>query len=317
MTRVAILDDFQNVALRLADWSEIAKRAEITLFADNLRETERVVERLQPFDVIVAMRERTPFSRDRIEALPNLRLLVTTGMWNRAIDVAAAAERGIVVCGTESSRHAPVELTWALILGLARHVAAEDAAMRAGGWQTTLGMELHGKTLGVLGMGRLGTEVARIGQAFGMRCIAWSQNLTPARCAELGVAYASKDEFFASADILTIHVVLSDRTRNLIGRGELAKMKRTALLVNTSRGAIVDTEALLAALHAGTIGGGAIDVYDEEPLPQTHPLRRAPRTLLTPHIGITTEDNYRTYYTHAVEDILAYVNGNPIRMLKP
>ena len=315
MTRVAILDDFQNVALRLADWSEVAKDAEITVFSDNLRETERVVERLRPFDIIVAMRERTPFSRERLEALRNLRLLVTTGMWNRAIDVVAATERGIVVCGTESSRHAPVELTWALILGLARHVAAEDASMRAGGWQSTLGVELHGKTLGVLGLGRLGTEIARIGQAFGMRCIAWSQNLTAERCAQLGVAYASKDDFFASSDILTIHVVLSDRTRGLIGRDELATMKRTALLVNTSRGAIVDTEALLAALHAGAIGGVAIDVYDEEPLPHAHPLRHAPRTLLTPHIGITTEDNYRTYYTQAVEDILAFTRGKPIRVL--
>lgn len=312
---VAILDDFQNVALTLADWSRHLSGARITVFNDNIADNVRVVRRLLPFDVIVAMRERTPFPRERLEALPNLRLLVTTGMWNRVIDMDAARERGIIVCGTESSREAPVELTWALILGLARHIAAEDATMRSGGWQTKVGTELHGLTLGVLGLGRLGTEVARIGKAFGMRCIAWSQNLTAARCDEAGVTYASKNAFFSSADVLTVHVVLSDRTRGLIGRHELELMKPTALLINTSRAGIVDTGALIAALVKETIAGAAIDVYDDEPLPSDHPLRHTPRTLLTPHIGITTERNYRLYYTQAVEDIAAFARGNPIRVL--
>lgn len=313
--RIAVLDDFQNVALQMADWSVLAPGCEITVFNDNIRDTKRVIERLAPFDIVVAMRERTPLPRERLERLPNLQLLITTGMWNRAIDMDAARERGVMVCGTESSREAPVELAWAMILGLARNIAAEDHAMRRGAWQTQIGVELRGRTLGIMGLGRLGTEVARIGSAFGMQCIAWSQNLTPSRCEENGVAYTEKDTFFRTADVLSLHVVLSERTKNIVGARELALMKPAALLINTSRGGLVDTDALIAALNEGRIGGAAIDVYDEEPLASDHPLRSAPHTLLTPHIGITTLQNYRLYYSQIVEDIAAFQRGAPIRVL--
>jgi phosphoglycerate dehydrogenase-like enzyme len=315
--RIAVLDDFQNVALHMADWSVLAAGSDVTVFNDNIRETADVVERLAPFDIVVAMRERTPLPRERLERLPNLKLLVTTGMWNSAIDMQAASERNVTVCGTESSREAPVELTWAMILGLARNIVAEDEAMRRGDWQTHVGIDLHGLTLGILGLGRLGIEVARIGKAFGMQCIAWSQNLTPSRCAEIGVTYAGKDAFFRTADVLSLHVVLSERTRHIVGAQQLALMKPEALLINTSRGGLVDTNALVAMLHEGRLGGAAIDVYDEEPLPADHPIRTAPRTLLTPHIGITTKRNYRLYYSQIVEDIVAFQHGAPIRVLNP
>ena len=314
--RLAILNDFQGVALELADWGPVREHFEIDILRGVIEEKDRAAA-LAPYAAIVAMRERTPFPASLLERLPNLRLLVTTGMWNRAIDINAAESRGVVVCGTDSSRYAPVELTWALVLGLARHVHSEDASLRRGEWQKSIGMELHGKTLGVLGLGRLGREVARIGAAFGMRVIGWSPNLTEARAAEAGVQWVAREAFFAAADVLTIQLVLGETTRGLIGATELALMKPTALLVNTSRGAIVDEHALAAALRDGRIAGAAVDVYTTEPIPADHPLLAAPRTLLTPHIGITTRDNYRMYYQQAVEDVLAYLDGRPIRLLSP
>ena len=310
--RLAILNDFQRVALELADWSVVREHYDIDTF-DRMIAVEDRPAVLRPYEALVAMRERTPFPASLLERLPNLRLLVTTGMWNRAIDMPAAARLGIVVCGTESSVSAPIELAWALILGLARRIPVEDAALRRGEWQTGMGIELQGKTLAVLGLGRLGREMARIGRAFGMHVTAWSQNMTPQRAEQAGARFVSRDEFFATADVLTIHVVLSDRTRGLIGANELRMMKRTALLVNTSRGAIVDEEALVGALSDGAIGGAALDVYGVEPLPADHPLVKAPRTLLTPHIGITTDRNYRMYYTQAVEDISAFIQGRRLR----
>jgi phosphoglycerate dehydrogenase-like enzyme len=313
--KIAILDDHQGVALDAAPWHDLGGDAEIVAFADHVDRDDALADRLEPFDVVVAMRERTPFTRARLERLPNLRLLVTTGMRNASIDVAAAQERGIVVSGTGGVTAATAELTWALILALARHVPAEDRAMREGAWQRTVGIDLAGRTLGVVGLGNQGAPVAHIGRAFGMRVIAWSQNLTPERAAEHGAEAVSRDALLEQADVLTIHVKLSDRSRGLIGAAELARMKPTALLVNTSRGPIVDEAALVRALHDGTIGGAALDVYDTEPLPPDHPLRTAPHTVLTPHIGYVTQATYEVFYREAVEDVAAYLRGEPVRVL--
>jgi phosphoglycerate dehydrogenase-like enzyme len=274
-----------------------------------------VVERLAPFEVVVAMRERTPFTRARLERLDNLKLLVTTGMRNAAIDLQAAGERGVTVCGTGSLGPPTAELAWGLILALTRHIPAEDARMRAGGWQHTLGPELAGRTLGLVGLGRLGARMARIARAFEMETLAWSQNLTAERAAEAGAEAVAKDELFRRADVVSIHLVLSDRTRGLVGADGLALMKPTAYLVNTSRGPIVDEPALLDALHSGRIAGAGIDVYDTEPLPPSHPLRFAPNTVLTPHIGYVTTGTYEVFYREAVEDIAAWLAGAPVRVL--
>jgi phosphoglycerate dehydrogenase-like enzyme len=313
--RLAILDDFQGVALANGDWSKVAATFEIDVFRDWLPQGEERARVLAPYEVIVAMRERTPFPAVLIEALPNLKLLVTTGMWNRSIDHEAAARRGITVCGTGSSPQAPVELTWALILAAARHIAAEDASLRQGRWQTRVGTELHGKTLAVLGLGRLGRQVARIGQAFGMKVIAWSTNLTPERAAEAGVELVTKEELFRRADVLTLHVILGDRNRGIVGSKELALMKPTAILVNAARGPLVDEDALVAALESKRIACAALDVYDIEPLPPGHRLLRAPNTVLTPHVGITTDANYAVYYRDAAENVIAWLAGTPIRVV--
>jgi phosphoglycerate dehydrogenase-like enzyme len=313
--RLAILDDFQGVSLANGDWSKAAAVFDIQVFRDWLPQGEERARTLAPYEVIVAMRERTPFPAALIEALPNLRLLVTTGMWNRSIDHEAAARRGITVCGTGSSPQAPVELTWALILAAARHVVAEDASLRQGRWQSRVGTELHGKTLAVLGLGRLGRQVARIGQAFGMKVIAWSTNLTPERAAEAGAEYVSKDELFGRADVLTLHVILGDRNRGIAGRRELALMKPTAILVNAARGPLVDEAALIEALEKRRIACAALDVYDVEPLPKDHPLLAAPNTILTPHVGITTDANYAVYYREAAEDVAAWLAGTPVRVV--
>jgi phosphoglycerate dehydrogenase-like enzyme len=272
---------------------------------------------LAGFDVVVAMRERTPFPRSLLERLPRLRLLVTTGARNAAIDLAAAADRGVTVCSTGAHPTGPVELTWELILAVARHVPEEDAGVRAGGWQRTVGTDLVGATFGVVGLGRLGTRVARIGQAFGMDVVAWSQHLTDERAAEAGVRRVDRAELFGTADVVTVHLVLSDRTRGLVGRDELAAMKPGAILVNTSRGPIVDDAALLAALHEGRIGGAGLDVYDREPLPADAALRSAPRTVLTPHLGYVTRDTYTVFYRDAVEDVAAFLRGEPVREIRP
>ena len=316
MTRVAILDDYQAVALRLADWGSLP--ADVEVFRDHVADEAGVAARLADFDVVVAMRERTPFTRSLLARLPRLRLLVTTGMRNASIDLRAAAERGIRVCGTAGLPSPTAELTWALILALVRHVPREDRATRDGRWQETLGTTLSGKTLGVLGLGQLGSRVARVGRAFEMDVLAWSQNLTAERAAAAGATLAgSKDEVLARADVVTIHLVLSERTRGLLGARELALMRPTAYLVNTSRGPIVDEPALIAALRAGTIAGAGLDVYDEEPLPPDHPLRRLPNTVITPHLGYVTEETYRIFYPQAVEDVRAFLAGAPVRVLSP
>ena len=316
MTRVAILDDYQGVALLLADWSTLP--ADVTVFRDHLSNEADVAARLADFDVVVAMRERTPFPRTLIERLPRLRLLVTTGMRNASIDLYAAAERGVVVCGTGGVPSPTAELTWALILALLRHVPREDRATREGRWQETLGTTLAGRTLGVLGLGQLGARVARVGRAFEMEVLAWSQNLTAERAATVGATLAaSRDEVLVRSDIVTIHLVLSDRTRGLLDARELGLMRPTAYLINTSRGPIVVERALIAVLQAGAIAGAGIDVYDEEPLPLDHRLRRLPNTVITPHLGYVTEETYRVFYPQAVEDVRAFLGGTPVRVLRP
>jgi phosphoglycerate dehydrogenase-like enzyme len=317
MTRVAILDDYQNVAMGLADWSSLPAGTDVVAFRDHLHEPDAVAKRLADFDVVVAMRERTAFPRALLEKLPKLRLLVTTGMRNASIDVAAAAERGITVCGTSGLPYPTAELTWGLILDLFRRITVEDQATRQGRWQTTLGLGLNGKTLGVIGLGSLGSRVAKFGLAFEMQVLAWSQNLTAARAAEVGVSLVGKDELLARSDVVTIHLVLSDRTRGLVGARELGLMKRTAYLVNTSRGPIVDEAALIRALREGVIAGAGLDVFEPEPLPLDHPFLKLPNTVITPHLGYVTEETYRVFFAHALEDVQAFLRGQPVRVLRP
>lgn len=315
MTKVAVLDDYQGVAVEMADWSSLPDGVEVDVFSDHLSDEDEVSGRLRPYDAVVAMRERTPFRRSLLERLPNLRLLVTTGMRNASIDVAAANDNGITVCGTNGLPYPTAELTWGLILALARKIPTEDRATREGHWQVTMGEGLQGKTLGALGLGNLGSQVATVGVAFGMRVIAWSQNLTADRASQFGAELVSKEELLRSSDILTIHTILSRRTRGLIGADELAMMKRSAYLVNTSRGPIVDEEALIAALRSGAIAGAGLDVFDVEPLPLDHPLRSLPNTVLTPHMGYVTSETYRIFYGDAVEDIRAFLAGAPVRVI--
>ena len=316
--RVAILDDFQNAAKISADWSKVENQAQITVFNDHVKGLDAVTERLKDFDIIVIMRERTPFPKEQLERLPKLKLLATSGMVNRSIDLAAATQQGIVVSGTDNVGTTTSELTWGHILGLVRSIPQEDKATREGKWQTSLGTGLAGKTLGVLGLGKVGSRVAKIGLAFGMNVIAWSQNLTEARCAEVGVKYAgSKQALLSNADVITIHLALSDRTRGLIGKAELALMKPSAYLVNTSRGPIVDTAALIDVLEKGKIAGAGIDVYDVEPLPLDHPMRRLPRSVITPHLGYVSDENYRVFYGGSAENVAAFLDGKPLRVLNP
>ncbi|MEZ5851379.1 MAG: D-2-hydroxyacid dehydrogenase family protein [Hyphomicrobiaceae bacterium] len=315
MARIAILDDFQNVALGMADWSRIKAAHEVTVFDHALTTVDEVAAALQPFEIVCIMRERTPFPRALIEKLPNLKLLVTTGMRNASVDLAAAMAQGIVVCGTPSGGHATAELAMALVLGLARNFHVELAAMREGRWQSTVGLDLRGRTMGLLGLGKLGSEVARFAQAFGMRTIAWSQNLTAEAASGKGVTRVEKDDLFRQADFLSVHLVLSQRSRGLVGQREIGLMKPTAYIVNTSRGPIVDADALAEALKAGRIAGAAMDVYETEPLPADHPIRREPRALLTPHIGYVTEESYRIFFAGVVENIEAWLAGKPTRVL--
>lgn len=317
MARVAILDDYQGVALRMADWSSLPGGTEVEVFRDHLPDLGAVAARLADFEVVVAMRERTPFPRVLLERLPRLRLLVTTGMRNAAIDLPAAGERGIVVCGTAGLPYPTAELAWGLILSLVRRIPVEDRATREGRWQVSLGLGLNGKTLGVVGLGTLGARVARVGRAFEMQVLAWSQNLTPDRAAAVGASLVARDELLARSDVVSIHLVLSERTRGLIGARELALMKPSAYLVNTSRGPLVDEKALVQALRDGAIAGAGLDVFDEEPLALDHPLRHLPNTVITPHLGYVTEETYRVFYTEALEDTQAYLRGEPIRVLHP
>jgi phosphoglycerate dehydrogenase-like enzyme len=313
--RVAVLDDYQRVAQGLADWGSLGPDVALTFFHDHLTDPDALVRRLADMDVVVLMRERTAFDAALLARLPRLRLLVTTGARNAAIDIAAAAARGVVVSGTAGSGTTTVELAWGLVLSLLRHVPAEDAALRRGAWQTTLGRGLAGQTLGILGLGRLGKRMAAVGLAFGMEVVAWSQNLSAEQAAEVGVVRVEREELFRRADVLSVHLVLSDRTRGLVGAAELALMRPTALLVNTARGPVVDSAALVDALHAGRIAGAGLDVYDIEPLPPGDPLRSAPNTVLTPHLGFVTEEVYRSWYGGVVEDIAAFRAGRPLRVL--
>jgi phosphoglycerate dehydrogenase-like enzyme len=311
--RVAVLDDYQEVADRYADWDAVA--ADVTFFSDHLADHRALIDRLSGFDVIVAMRERTPFQRPLLELLPALRLLVTTGMRNASIDVKAAIDLGITVSGTNSPGVATAELAFAMVLAMSRNLILEAGSVANGGWQQRVGRELRGSTLGVIGLGRLGAEVARFGRAFGMDVLAWSQNLTSERAEEVGARLVTKGALFAESDFVSIHLRLSDRTRDLIGQAELEKMKATAYLVNTSRGEIVDTGALLAALDSGALAGAGIDVFDVEPLPPDDRRRTHPKILATPHIGYVTDATYRVFYTEVVEDIAAWQAGAPIRVL--
>jgi phosphoglycerate dehydrogenase-like enzyme len=307
MIRIAILDDYQNASQQMADWSPLAGRAEITVFNDHLSDFDAVVERLLPFDVVCVMRERTPLARSVIERLPQLKLIASTGPRNAAIDMEAAAEGGIAVAHTGYDARPTIEMTWALILASARHVALENAHVRAGGWQRTMGESLHGKTLGVLGLGNIGSQVARIGLAFGMEVIAWSQNLTPDKAQAYGARLVSKEELFRSADILTIHLVLSQRTKGLVGAAELQAMKPSARLINTSRGPIVDEPALIEVLRDRRIAGAALDVFDIEPLPADHPFRSLDHVLATPHIGFVAAELYSTFYGDTVNNITRWL----------
>jgi phosphoglycerate dehydrogenase-like enzyme len=307
MIRIAILDDYQNVALEMADWSPLAGRAAITVFNDHLSNLDDVVKRLLPFDVVCVMRERTPLTRSVIERLPHLKLIASTGPRNAAIDAEAAAERGIVVAHTGYDARPTIEMTWALILASVRQVALENARLRAGGWQLTVGDDLHGRTLGFLGLGNIGSEVARIGLAFGMEVIAWSQNLTADKAQSCGARLVSKEELFQSADVLTIHLVSSQRTKGLVGAAELQAMKPSARLINTSRGPIVDEPALVEALRERRIAGAALDVFDSEPLPADHPFRSLDNVLATPHIGFVGRELYRTFYGDTVENITRWL----------
>ncbi|MBN8198297.1 D-2-hydroxyacid dehydrogenase family protein [Thalassospira povalilytica] len=314
--RIAILDDYQKLALQSADWSAVKAHGEITVFHDTITDKNALRDRLMPFDILCVMRERTPISGDLIRSLPNLKLIVTSGKRNAAIDVATAHECGITVCGTESPSTATPELAFALMLGLARNIVGENASMRSGGWQIGLGQDLAGSTLGIIGLGRLGAQIAKIAQAFDMHITAWSTNLTPERCQEVGVEYKpSKEALLRDADFVTIHQRLSDRTRGLIGSEEFRQMKKTAFLINTSRGPIVDDAALIDAVNQGEIAGAGIDVYDQEPLPAAHPLRKCDKLLLTPHLGYVTRHTWDVFYGQTVEAVLAWINGDPIRVL--
>jgi phosphoglycerate dehydrogenase-like enzyme len=307
--RIAVLDDYQNAALSMADWSLLEGQAVVTVFTDHLTDTDAVIARLEPFDIVCVMRERTPMTRAVIAGLPKLRLIASTGMVNAAIDTKAAAERGIEVVHTGYSSTPAIELTWALILASVRNLVAENASLSAGGWQRFIGDDLAGRTLGVLGLGHIGGAVATIGKAFGMEVLAWSQNLTAERAAEAGAVLVSKEELFRQADILTIHLVLSRRTRGLVGAQELALMKPTARLVNTARAPIVVEADLIAALQTGTIAGAALDVFDQEPLPPDHPYRHLPSLLATPHIGYVSRGLYQRFYQDTVDNIRKWIDG--------
>ena len=317
MVKAAILDDYQNVALKLADWSPVARDVEVKVFNAPIGGDDAVIKALQGFAVVNMMRERTPFNRKVIEGLPDLKLLITTGARNASIDLKACAERGVTVCGTGGFGNPTAAIAIGLMLELTRHIGFENARMHAGElWQTTVGYDVEGKTLGVLGLGKLGQRVAGVARALGMKVIAWSQNLTPEKAKDAGADYVSKDDLFRNADVLSIHVVLSDRSRGLVGARELGLMKKTAFLVNTSRGPIVDEPALIAALKAKSIAGAGLDVFNVEPLPKDHPFRKMDNVVLTPHLGYVTEQNYGKQYPEVVEDIRAWLDGKPMRVIE-
>jgi phosphoglycerate dehydrogenase-like enzyme len=314
--RCAILDDYQNIALSSADWSPVKGDVDIKAFTANLGGPDKVIAALQDFDIVVAMRERTGFPKQVIDALPNLKLLITTGMRNASIDTEAAKARGLTVCGTGAFGSPTSGIAIGLMLELTRHIGYENARLHAGAtWQTTIGPELEGLTLGVLGLGKLGQRTAAIAKAFGMKVIAWSQNLTPEKCAEAGVGYVAKDDLFRQSDLISIHVVLSQRSRGLVGAKEIGLMKPTAYLINTSRGPIIDEAAMLAALRDKKIAGAGLDVFDVEPLPLDHPLRKMDNVVITPHLGYVSTQNYKHYFSSVVEDIRGFLDGKPVRVM--
>ncbi|HEY0220246.1 MAG TPA: D-2-hydroxyacid dehydrogenase family protein [Afipia sp.] len=315
--RCAILDDYQNVALTMADWSPLKDHVDISVFDKPFASKDEAIAALKDFHILCAMRERTPFGRDVLEALPNLKLLLTSGMRNASFDLTAAKERGVTVCGTGNIGNPTVGLVTGLMLELTRKIGFEAARMKAGEpWQVTVGEDVEGKTLGVVGLGNLGIKVANVAKALGMKVIAWSQNLTPEKCAAAGVGYATKEVLFATADIITIHLVLSDRSRGLIGRDDLLRMKPTSYLINTARAPIVDQDALYEVLKQKKIAGAGLDVFTQEPLPVDDPLRKLDNVVLTPHLGYVTQENYRRYYPDMVEDIAAWLKGEPIRVMQ-
>jgi phosphoglycerate dehydrogenase-like enzyme len=314
--RLAILDDYQSVARNYAPWEQLtADGVDVTFFTEPFGDDAGTVTRLRDFDIIIAMRERTAFGRERLKQLPTLRLLVTTGMANQSIDLRAAGEQGIAVCGTGGSPTAAPEHTWALLLAFARSIPYEDGNLRAGRWQSTVGFELAGKTLGVLGLGKIGSRIAAYGRAFGMEVVAWSPNLTDEAAAQAGARKVSKDRLFRDSDVVSVHVRLSERSRGVVGEEELRLLGPAGVLVNTARGPLVDEDALVRGLTEGWLGGAALDVYDLEPLPAGHRLLSAPRTVLTPHLGYVTEQSYRQFYGGAFEDVQAWLRGQPIRLL--
>jgi phosphoglycerate dehydrogenase-like enzyme len=315
--KCAILDDYQNAALGMADWSVINSEVDVKVFRERIMSEDELISVLNNYEIIVIMRERTPFSASVISRLPKLKLLITSGMRNASIDLAAATAQGVTVCGTGSSSEPPLELTWALILGLSRHIVKENQSLRENGpWQSTIGVDLFGKRLGIIGLGKIGSKTAQIGKAFGMDVVAWSQNLTEERTAEVGVTLASSlEELLTHSDFVSIHLVLSERTRHLIGERELQLMKPHAYLINTSRAAIVDQSALITALEKKWIAGAGLDVYEQEPLPKDHVFRTLDNVLALPHLGYVSENNYRTYFREAVGNIQAYLDGQPIRKI--
>ncbi len=314
--RCAILDDYLNLSLTVADWSKVTDRVDITVFNHPFASQEAAASALRNFEIICAMRERTPFQKGLFAALPKLKLLITSGMRNAAIDMEAAKDHNVVLCGTQWARDPTAPLTMGLILELTRNIGRENARMHAGeALQKFVGIEIEGKTLGVIGLGKLGGKVSKLAQAFGMNVIAWSPNLTPERCKEVGVGYASKEELFATADVITVHVVLSQRSRGLVGAADLARMKPAAYLVNTARGPIVEEMALLETLRQKKIAGAAVDVFSVEPLPVDHPFRKLDNLVLTPHLGYVTEESFHNHYRQMVEGIDAWFNGEPARKL--
>ncbi len=315
--KIAILDDYQSVAIEMADWSQLSPGMDLTYFHDHLSQEDRLVDRLKDFQIVMGMRERTPFPRSVLSQLPELRLLITAGMGNAVFDLEAATELGIVVSGTGGVGEDPAELTWGLIISLMRQIPQEDQATRQGKWGTTVGMGLKGKTLGLLGLGHIGSLVARVGKAFDMNIIAWSQNLTAERAAECGATLVEKDTLFRDSDVLSVHVRLSDRTRGLVGARDIGLMKSTSYLINISRGPIIEEAALINALTTKSIAGAALDTFDIEPLPANHPLLGLSNTVLTPHIGYVSQDGYRARYGGVVEDIRAFASGESVRVLNP
>src|SRR6202142_3322762 len=314
--RCAILDDYLNLSLKLADWSKIEDRVDVTVFNQPFASQDSAISALRDFEIILAMRERTPFPREMFDALPKLKLLITSGMRNAAIDMAAAKDKGVVICGTNWPRDPTAALTMGMILELTRNIGRENARMHAGEYlQKHVGIEIDGKTLGVVGLGKLGAKVSTIAKSFGMNVIAWSPNLTAERCKEVGVTYATKEELFSTADIITIHMVLSDRSRGLVGAAELGRMKPTSFIVNSARGPIIDEMALLETLKARKIAGAAVDVFSVEPLPVDHPFRKLDNLVLTPHLGYVTQETFIAHYTQMVEGIDGWFKGEPVRKL--